>query len=51
MEHVTEVHTLSIRTDDVDCERTYGIRKTFLKSPLQGKRLFLLIIISRELAS
>ena len=23
MEHVTEVHTLSIRTDDVDCERTW----------------------------
>ena len=23
MEHVTEAHTLSIRTDDVDCKRTW----------------------------
>ena len=36
MEHVTEAHTLSIRREDIDCERIW-YTENISKSPLQGK--------------
>ena len=48
MKHVTEAHTLSIRTDDVDCEWTW-YTENISKVTLQRKRLFLLKIGSWHL--